>query len=38
MDERIEKLTDDVTAGLGDDPELRLDVRQELRAHLQETI
>ena len=37
MDERIEKLTDDVTAGLGDDPELRLDVRQELRAHLQET-
>ncbi len=37
MDERIEKLTDDVTEGLHDDPELRLDVRQELRAHLQET-
>ena len=37
MDERIERFVDDITAGLKDDPELRLDVRAELINHLEET-
>ncbi len=34
MDERSRSLLDDATAGLKDDPELRLDVRAELASHL----
>jgi len=37
MDERIEHLIEDVTSGLRDDPELRLDVRAELGTHLEQT-
>lgn len=36
MDERFTQLADDATAGLHDDPELRLDVRAEFLAHLHE--
>lgn len=37
MDTRMEDYVDDVTAGLKDDPELRLDVQTEFLNHLQET-
>ncbi|MHB9130336.1 MAG: permease prefix domain 1-containing protein [Armatimonadota bacterium] len=37
MDERIENLVNEVTTGLKDDPELRLDVKAELTAHLEDT-
>ncbi|MDD5599368.1 MAG: permease prefix domain 1-containing protein [Victivallaceae bacterium] len=35
---KLEKLLDDLTAGLKADPEIRLDVRSELRSHLEEKI
>lgn len=37
MDERLTHLVDDVTSGLTDDLELRLDVRAELSTHLERT-
>jgi hypothetical protein len=35
---RFDNLVDEATAGLQDDPELRLDVRTELLAHLEDTV
>jgi len=37
MDTRIPQLLDEATAGLQDDPELRLDIKAELRTHLDAT-
>jgi hypothetical protein len=37
MTDRFDSLLDDATAGLRDDPELRLDVRAELASHLEAT-
>lgn len=37
MDERLQHLLDDTTAGLRDDPELRLEVKSELLDHLEAT-
>jgi uncharacterized membrane protein len=37
MDTRIKEYVDEVTSGLKDDPELRLDVQAEFINHLNET-